>query len=161
MNDSKLKIRIQIQQPQQAIEQVYSDLPEPELTYEQSLDWKKISIVILLFLAAMALIGYLIFGDNKQETRLNEAGSASDQSVSAQENKISAEETTPKHEVTEMPQPSPPTTQPKPAVFVNKPPVIPRKKPQVSAPPSQSKSEKIPNHPHVLGATRNFIATQY
>ena len=65
MNDSKLKIRIQIQQPQQAIEQIYPDLPEPEITYEQSLDWKKISIVVLLLLAAVALIGYLIFGDNK------------------------------------------------------------------------------------------------
>lgn len=159
MNDNKLKIRIQLQQPQQAIEQIYPDLPEPEMKYEQSLDRKKIFIVGLLLLATLALIGYLIFGANKQEGRLDEAGPVSDQPLSAQENKIPAEETILEREITEMPKSSSPIAQPKPAAIVNKPPVIPRKKPQVAAPPSQSKSEKILDHSQLLAATRNFTLT--
>jgi hypothetical protein len=131
------------------------------MKYEQSLDWKKISIAVLLLSAALALIGYLGGGGDKQETKLDGVGPVSDQSVSAQENKIPTEGTVSEREVTEMPQSSAPILQPKPAAIVNKPPVIPRKKPQVAAPPSQSKSEEISAHPQVGGATRNFTVTQY
>lgn len=92
MNDNnKLKIRIQIQQPQQAIEQIYPDLPEPEIVYEESLDWRKISIAVLLLLSVFALIGYLFFGTDQREAALNETASTIDQTISTQENKIPEE----------------------------------------------------------------------
>ncbi len=90
-DDNKLKIRIQIQQPQQAIEQIYPDLPEPEIVYEESLDWKKISIAILLLLSALALIGYFFFGTDQREAALNETAPVIDQTISTQENKIPGE----------------------------------------------------------------------
>nr|MBA3755410.1 DUF2914 domain-containing protein [Nitrosomonas sp.] len=92
MNDNnKLKIRIQIPQPQQAIEQIYPDLPEPEIVYEESLDWRKISIAILLLLSVFALIGYFFFGTDQREAALNETASVIDQTISTQENKIPGE----------------------------------------------------------------------
>ena len=90
-DDNKLKIRIQIQQPQQAIEQIYPDLPEPEIVYEESLDWRKISIAILLFLSVFALIGYFFFGTDQREAALNETAPVIDQTISTQENKIPGE----------------------------------------------------------------------
>ncbi len=72
MNNNKFKIRIQIQQqPPQAIEEIYPDLPEPEVTYEVSIDWKKISIAALLLLSILVLIGYLIFADQNNEESPN------------------------------------------------------------------------------------------
>lgn len=56
MSNNTLKIRIQIQQqPPQAIEEIY---PEPEIVYEQVLDWKKITAAVVLFLTVLALLGY-------------------------------------------------------------------------------------------------------
>ena len=92
MNDNnKLKIRIQIQQPQQAIEQIYPDLPEPEIVYEESLDWRKISIAVLLLLSVLALIGYFFFGTDQREVALNETAPVIDQTISTQENEIPGE----------------------------------------------------------------------
>ncbi len=85
MNNNKLKIRIQIQQqPQQAIEEIYPDLPEPEVTYEESLDWKRIIIAALLLLSILVLIGYLLFANKNNEKSLNESSSI-DSVVSAPE----------------------------------------------------------------------------
>ena len=58
MSNNKLKIRIQIQQPPQAIEEIY---PEPEVTYEETLDWNKIAIAAALLLSILVLTGYLLF----------------------------------------------------------------------------------------------------
>ena len=61
MSNNTLKIRIQIQQPQpQAIEELY---PEPEVTYEETLDWNRIAIAAVLLLSLLILLGYLLFAD--------------------------------------------------------------------------------------------------
>lgn len=70
-NNNTLKIRIQIQQePPQAIEEIY---PEPEIIYEESLDWKKISIAALALLTILALLYYLIFGSENPEESLSDS----------------------------------------------------------------------------------------
>jgi len=95
MNNNNLKIRIQIQQqPPQAIEEIYPDLPEPEVTYEVSLDWRKISIAALLLLSILVLIGYLIFADKNNEESLNKP-SPIGPIVSDPENTISPGKTEP------------------------------------------------------------------
>lgn len=95
MNNNNLKIRIQIQQqPPQALEEIYPDLPEPEITYEVSPDWRKISIAALLLLSILVLIGYLIFADQKNENSLNKPPS-NDPIVSVPENTIFPEKTEP------------------------------------------------------------------
>lgn len=100
MSDNTLKIRIQIQQPQQAIEQTYPDLPEPEIVYEYSLDWKKISAAILLLLSILALIGYLVLSTDKtQSSASGEAVAATDQTTTLQENKIPLEKLAPESAV--------------------------------------------------------------
>ncbi|MEQ1778927.1 MAG: DUF2914 domain-containing protein [Nitrosomonas sp.] len=73
MSDNKLKIRIQIQQPPQAIEQIYPDLPEPEIIYEQIIDWKKISIAAAILVLIFAVISYLLFSSDGQTISANEA----------------------------------------------------------------------------------------
>lgn len=93
MSDNKLKIRIQIQQPQQTIEQIYPNLPEPGIVYEESLDWGKISIAVLFLLSALALISYLLFGIDQHATP-ETAPPATDQTVFASENKIPVAKTT-------------------------------------------------------------------
>ncbi|OQW39756.1 MAG: hypothetical protein A4S08_05940 [Proteobacteria bacterium SG_bin4] len=61
MSNNTLKIRIQIQQqPPQAIEEIY---PEPEIVYEQVLDWKKIAAAAISLVVILSLLGYLIFGN--------------------------------------------------------------------------------------------------
>lgn len=73
MSNNKLKVRIQIQQqPPQAIDEIYPDLPEPEVTYEEVLDWRKISIAALILLPTLILIGYLLFADKNNENTRNE-----------------------------------------------------------------------------------------
>ncbi|SDW28195.1 DUF2914 domain-containing protein [Nitrosomonas oligotropha] len=69
MSNNKLKIRIQIQQPPQAIEEIY---PEPEVTYEETLDWNKIAIAAALLLAILVLTGYLLFSSSGTETTADE-----------------------------------------------------------------------------------------
>lgn len=82
-NNNTLKIRIQIQQePPQAIEEIY---PEPVIIYEESLDWKKISIAALALLTSLILIGYLIFGSESTEKPMN------DSIISAPENTLPPE----------------------------------------------------------------------
>lgn len=85
MENNKLKIRIQIQQqPPQAIDEIYPDLPEPEIIYEESLDWKRITIAALLLLSILVLTGYLLFATKNNEKSLNESSSI-DSIVSAPE----------------------------------------------------------------------------
>lgn len=86
MNDNTLKIRIQIQQPQQAIEQIYPDLPEPEITYEHVLDWRKISIAALLLLSILVLVGYFLFKTDTNEVTT----SAIDPATSVQDSAASS-----------------------------------------------------------------------
>ena len=69
-NNNTLKIRIQIQQePPQAIEEIY---PEPEIVYEESLDWRKISIAAFALLIILVLLGYLIFSSGSSEKPMND-----------------------------------------------------------------------------------------
>jgi hypothetical protein len=84
MENNKLKIRIQIQQqPPQAIDEIYPDLPEPEVTYEEVLDWKKISIAALLLLSIFVLIGYLLFTTKNNEESPNKPIFSVDPIISA------------------------------------------------------------------------------
>lgn len=86
MDNNKLKIRIQIQQQQpQAIDEIYPDLPEPEVTYEEVLDWKKISIAALLLLSIFVLIGYLVFATKDNKESPSEPISSADPIISAPE----------------------------------------------------------------------------
>jgi hypothetical protein len=93
MNDNKLKIRIQIQQPpHQALEQIYPDLPEPEIVYEHSLDWKKISLTAVLLLIILALIGYFFFNTHFHEAELNKVELTTIPPAPSPENKVESEE---------------------------------------------------------------------
>lgn len=82
MSNNQLKIRIQIQQPPQAIEEIY---PEPEIVYEQTLDWKKIAAAALLLLAVLVLTGYWLFAGNTDEKDPNEAIPSGDPVISIPE----------------------------------------------------------------------------
>ncbi|SFE48798.1 DUF2914 domain-containing protein [Nitrosomonas sp. Nm166] len=103
MIDNKLKIRIQIQQPHQAIEQIYPDLPEPEITYEQSLDWRKISIAVLLLILILALVDYVLSGTDQRKVPLSDTMPFIDQATSMQENKMAAEKAAPEPEIKDKP----------------------------------------------------------
>ncbi len=108
MSNNKLKIRIQIQQPHQAIEQIYPNLPEPEIIYEQSLDWRKISIAVLLLILILALVGYVLLSTDQREVQSNEVPLNNiapfiDQTISMQENKIAAEKAAPEPETKHKP----------------------------------------------------------
>ncbi len=95
MENNKLKIRIQIQQqPPQAIDEIYPDLPEPEVTYEEVLDWRKISIAALILLPILILIGYLLFTDKNNEKSRNEPPPV-DSIIPVPENKTSLDKTKP------------------------------------------------------------------
>jgi hypothetical protein len=85
MSNNQLKIRIQIQQPPQAIEEIY---PEPEIVYEQVLDWKKIAAAALLLLSALVLTGYWLFADNTDEKDLNATIPSGNPAISAPGNTI-------------------------------------------------------------------------
>ncbi len=95
MSDNTLKIRIQIQQQQQAIEQAYPDLPEPEIVYEYSLDWKKIGAVILLLLCILALIGYFILGTDKVQSPANGEATTAANPATVQANETPLEKLAP------------------------------------------------------------------
>lgn len=70
MSNNTLKIRIQIQQqPPQAIEEIY---PEPEIVYEQVLDWKKITAAAAVLLIVLFLLSYLIFGNFSSDSSQSE-----------------------------------------------------------------------------------------
>jgi hypothetical protein len=83
MSNNQLKIRIQIQQPPQAIEEIY---PEPEIVYEQVLDWKKIAAAALLLLSVLVLTGYWLFAGNTDEKDPNAAIPSGDPVISLPEN---------------------------------------------------------------------------
>ncbi len=85
MSNNQLKIRIQIQQPPQAIEEIY---PEPEIVYEQTLDWKKIAAATLLLLAVLVLTGYWLFAGNTDEKDPNEVIPSGDPVISTPESTI-------------------------------------------------------------------------
>lgn len=182
MNDNnKLKIRIQIQQPQQAIEQIYPDLPEPEIVYEESLDWRKISIAVLLSLSVFALIGYFFFGTHQREAALNETAPAIDQTISTQENKTpgekvaleseiknktidnqSGESSSERNDFPYMVQPKEiirpiepkniPKAERKPSATIHKPVVIPRHKPKKLEAKVHTESQETSDHSQVLRA---------
>lgn len=70
MSNNTLKIRIQIQQqPPQAIEEIY---PEPEIVYEQVLDWRKIAAAAVVLLIVLFLLSYLIFGNFSSDSSQSE-----------------------------------------------------------------------------------------
>lgn len=68
MSNNKLKILIKIQQPQpHAIEEIY---PEPEISYEQAWDRKKIGIAALLLLSLLFVTGSFFFtGERNEKTQ--------------------------------------------------------------------------------------------
>jgi len=92
MSNNTLKIRIQIQQPQpQAIEELY---PEPEVTYEETLDWNKIAIAAALLLTLLILIGYLLFsGGDTTEKIANETIPADNNATTTSGNAVLPEKT--------------------------------------------------------------------
>ena len=95
MSDNKLKIRIQIQQPPQAIEQIYPDLSEPEIVYEQAIDWKKVSIVAAALVLIFAVIGYFLFSSNDQTISAKEVTPAIDQPTTIQADNVPVDKIAP------------------------------------------------------------------
>lgn len=156
MSDNKLKIRIQIQQPQpQAIETLY---PEPEITYEQTLDWNKIVIAALLMLSLLGLAGYLLLAGNDSEKHTGEKIPADSSTTSIPGNTVLREkaepqlslvDSTPGIQSGELVNAQKPPLEPvKPKVANNamKPVVIPARKPSLNSTtnPSDSAGKKIP-----------------
>jgi hypothetical protein len=90
MSNNKLKIRIQIQQPPQAIEEIY---PEPEVTYEETLDWNKIAIAAALLLAILVLAGYLLFSSGGTEKAADETIASGHTAVAVSGQAVSPEKT--------------------------------------------------------------------
>lgn len=90
MSNSKLKIRIHIQQPPQAIEEIY---PEPEVTYEETLDWNKIAIAAALLLAILVLAGYLLFSSSGTEKAPDETIASGRTAVAVSGHAVSPEKT--------------------------------------------------------------------
>jgi hypothetical protein len=143
MSDNKLKIRIQIQQPHQAIEEIYPELVEPEIEYKQSWNWKKISAAILILLSILALTGYILLNSARSELSTNEKTGTAINQVVTHENSISAEKAASEIIQSKDTQKSVKTTglpeqtttsliKSKPAQEIRKPTVIPRKKPKIS-----------------------------
>ena len=172
MENNKLKIRIQIQQqPPQAIDEIYPDLPEPEVTYEEVLDWRKISIAALILLPILILIGYLLFADKNNEKSLNESSSI-DSIVSAPEktesltgtidkpSKTLPDQLTIQSKTRVVPADSKETTiankaiatpikKPESATVINQPAITGIKIPKTAR---QSKPQKTSDHPEVVRA---------
>lgn len=91
MSNNTLKIRIHIQQPQpQAIEEIY---PEPEVTYEETLDWNKIAIAAVLLLSILVLTGYLLFASGGTEKAADETIASDRAATAVSEHAISPEKT--------------------------------------------------------------------
>ncbi len=95
MSENTLKIRINIQQsPQQAIEEIYPELNEPEIEYEQSWDWKKIAMAISSLLVIIALIGAILSDTAEIEssaTKHENTATAIDQTHVSQDKESMAE----------------------------------------------------------------------
>lgn len=90
MSNNKLKIRIHIQQPPQAIEEIY---PEPEVTYEETLDWNKIAVAAALLSAILVLVGYLLFSSGGTEKTADEAIASGRTAVAVSRQAVSPEKT--------------------------------------------------------------------
>jgi len=172
MNDNKLKIRIQIQQqPPQAIEQLYPDLAEPEITYEQTYDWRRIAIVAVGLLCVIVLISYLIFRSS-EEPAATAALPAEHQISSPPNNPVAPEVGQPNSELgndasitdlnqspakmpsaegdtTAAPLMSVPAAKPKSGTSIHKPIIMPRKKPAASA---KISSHRTSDRPEILRA---------
>ncbi len=169
MNDNKLKIRIQIQQqPPQAIEQIYPDLVDPEIVYEQSYDWGKIAIAAVALLFFITLISYLILGGSNKESASSIATPSVNQSVPTQDSRVSTEtiqsqperiesqHQTKTQDVIQSEKNLPLTesmgasaAKPKPEMITNKPMIIPRKKPNAAP---KVISQQTPDQPQILRA---------
>lgn len=95
MSENTFKIRINIQQPpQQAIEEIYPELTEPEVEYQHSWDWKKIAIALSLLLFIVALIGIMVFSGTENEsssTKQQNATTPFNQAPTSQENSLTRE----------------------------------------------------------------------
>ncbi|MDE2388412.1 MAG: DUF2914 domain-containing protein [Betaproteobacteria bacterium] len=153
-SNNTLKIRIQIQQPQpQAIEELY---PEPEVTYEETLDWNKIAIAAVLLLSLLALTGYLLFASGDEErvpadsTATTISGDAAPQEKT--EPQLGTANGTNATQPSELIGTQPPPSKPAKSKTVNNPVksvVIPARKPQFNATvklanPADSAEKKTP-----------------
>ncbi len=151
MSNNTLKIRIQIQQPQpQAIEALY---PEPEVTYEETLDWNRIAIAAVLLLSLLVLIGYLLFtggGDEKTPADSTAATIPGDailqEKTEPQLGTANGTTGTQSSELTGAPKSPSEPVKPKASSNSIKPVVIPARKPPFNsaANPSGNAEKKIP-----------------
>lgn len=66
MSDNKFTIRIQIQQPHQAIEEIYPDWIEPEIEYEESWNWRRIAAAAMTLLLVLFVLGYGLLGSDER-----------------------------------------------------------------------------------------------
>lgn len=117
MSDNALKIRIKIHQPQpHAIEEFY---PDPEVSYEQIWDWKKIGAAAVALLVLVIMLGRLLFGG----------------SAAPQESLVSIPDETPAiaAQPVQPPETAQPSTAPVPVATTNKPVVKPARKPARNA----------------------------
>ncbi len=66
MSDNKFTIRIQIQQPHQAIEEIYPDWVEPEIEYEETWNWRRIAIAAATVLLLLFALVYWLLGSDER-----------------------------------------------------------------------------------------------
>ncbi len=73
MSDNKFTIRIQIQQPHQAIEEIYPDWVEPEVEYEETWNWRRIAAAAVTLLLALSVLVYWLLGSNEHPSSEKQA----------------------------------------------------------------------------------------
>lgn len=113
MSDNTLKIRIKIHQPQpHAIEEF---CPDPEVSYAQAWDWKKIGAAAAVSLALLVMLGKLLSG----------GGAAQQESLASIPDEIPAVAT----QSAQPPEMAQPSTTPAPVAATSKPVVKPARKP--------------------------------
>lgn len=111
MSDNKFTIRIQIQQPHQAIEEIYPDWVEPEIEYEETWNWRRIAAAAATFLLLLfALVYWLLDSDErtspkKQIAKITETISSAPQnsSKSQQSQSVQAPNPVPNQSIKSIP----------------------------------------------------------
>ena len=90
MSDNKFTIRIQIQQPHQAIEEIYPDWVEPEIEYEETWNWRRIAIAAITVLLLLFALVYWLLGSDERTSPGKQVAETVETTPSAPQNGSSA-----------------------------------------------------------------------
>ncbi len=86
MSDNKFTIRIQIQQPHQAIEEIYPDWVEPEIEYEETWNWRRIAIAAATVLLTLFALVYWLLGSDERTSSVKQAAETAETTPSTLQN---------------------------------------------------------------------------